>query len=82
MGFTQDRLEAVKAQIIAAEEAELAIMSGEVSSYSYDSGQTRQSATKHNIASLRSHIDALYNRYYTLRARLYGSGSRTMRPDW
>jgi hypothetical protein len=81
MSWCQDRINAVEKSIEAAEEAESAILSGEVSSYTFDSGQTRQTVTRHQIASLRIHIDTLYNRRATLLARCNGA-ARTVRPDW
>ena len=57
-------------------------MAGTAQTYTIDTGQTRQTVSKLNIASLRSYIDSLYNRRATLIARRDGSGTRTMRPDW
>lgn len=80
--FLKSRIEAVKSAIVEAEQAESDILSGAISSYSLDTGQTRQSVTSFNISELRNYIDSLYNRLSTLEARLYGSGSVTTRPDW
>ena len=79
--FIQERIESTKLQIIAYEEAMLALAEG-VQSYTLDTGQTRQTVTKLNLTSLKNTIDSLYNRCVMLEARLNGSGSLTARPAW
>lgn len=78
--FIQARITATKEAIIAAEDAQLAILTGGVQSYTLDTGQTRQTVTKANISELKNYIDALYNRCATLEARLNGSGTVIARP--
>lgn len=79
--FIQARIDATKAQIIAYEDAATALASG-VQSYTLDTGQSRQTVTKLDLAALQRTIDSLYNRCATLEARLNGSGTVTTRPAW
>lgn len=79
--FIQERIDATKAQIIAYEDAAVALASG-AQSYTLDTGQTRQTVTKLDLTSLQRTIDSLYNRCATLEARLNGSGTITARPAW
>ena len=72
--FIQDRITAAKAQIVAYEDAILAITIGGVESYDLDTGQTRQKVTKLNLKAMQDALDGLYNRCTTLEARLNGSG--------
>lgn len=78
--FLQARITATQAQIVAYEDAALAIGEGAVESYMLDTGQTQQKVTKLNVAVLQKAINSLYNRCATLEARLNGSGSITVRP--
>lgn len=79
--FIQARIDATKAMIIAYEDAATALAAG-VQSYTLDTGQTRQTVTKLDLAQLQRTIDSLYNRCATLEARLNGSGTVTTRPVW
>lgn len=79
--FLQERIDATKALIVAHEEAALALAAGTIASYSLDTGQSRQSVTKHNLATLNAAIDGLYNRLATLEAR-QGGGATNMGPAW
>lgn len=63
------RLTATEALIVAVEAAILALSSG-AQSYTLDSGQTRQTVTKADIASLRNQITMLDQRRDELRSRL------------
>jgi hypothetical protein len=80
--FLQDRIDATKLQIAAYEDAALALGSGNVQSYTLDTGQTRQTVTKIDLTQIQKTIDQLYNRCATLDARLNGSGSVTVIPAW
>lgn len=79
--FIQARIDATKLQIVAYEDAALAL-SGGAQSYTLDTGQNRQTVTKMDLRSMQITIDSLYNRCATLEARLNGSGSFTARPKW
>ena len=80
--FLQERIDATKAQIVAYEDAVTALVGGGVQSYTLDTGQSRQTATRLDLGALQKHIDALYNRLATLQARRNGSGVTTARPAW
>jgi hypothetical protein len=72
--WLQSRLEAVQAQIEAAETAMLALSAGTLASYTIDTGQTTQTVTKRNLASLQMFIDSLYARLDYLDNRINGEG--------
>lgn len=80
--FIQARIDATKAQIIAYEDAALALANGGVQSYVLDTGQSRQSVTRLDLEWIQKTIDGLYNRCATLEARLNGSGTVNVRPVW
>lgn len=79
--FLQARIDATKAQIVAYEGAATALAAG-VQSYTFDSGQTRQTVTKLDLSSIQRTIDGLYNRCATLEARLNGTGTLQGVPGW
>lgn len=79
--FIQGRIDATKLQIVAYEDAALALAGG-VQSYTLDTGQSRQTVTKLDLSAIQNTIDSLYNRCATLEARLNGSGTVTVRPAW
>lgn len=80
--FLQARIDATKLQIVAYEDASLALGTGGVQSYTLDTGQSRQTVTKLDLAWMQKTIDSLYNRCATLEARLNGSGTVMVRPAW
>lgn len=80
--FIQDRINTAKQQIIAYEDAALALGNGSIQSYTLDTGQSTQTVTKLNIDSLQKAIDSLYNRCATLQTRLTGGGSVIGKPSW
>lgn len=79
--FLQDRITATKAQIVAFEDAALALGTGGIQSYTLDTGQSRQTVTKLDLEWIQRTIDSLYNRCATLEARLNG-GSVVVSPAW
>ena len=78
--FIADRITATKAQIIAYEDAALALAAG-VQSYTLNTGQSTQVVTKLDLAAVQAWIDGLYNRCASLEARLNGA-TLTARPSW
>lgn len=80
--FLQARITATQNQIIAYESAMTALGTDGVQSYTLDTGQTRQTVTKRDLASVKNTLDSLYNTLATLEARLYGTGTVTGRPAW
>lgn len=79
--YLQARITATRSQIEAYEAAFLALASGQVQSYTLDTGQTTQKVTKLDLEWLNDTIDGLYNRCVTLEVRLNGA-STTARPAW
>jgi len=79
--FIQGRIDATKLQIVALEDALLDLASGVILSYTFDTGQTRQTVTKNDVSSINRVINSLYNRCATLDARLNGAGV-IGRPCW
>lgn len=80
--YLQERITATKALITAYEDAALALGEGNVQSYTIDTGQTRQTVTKLELASVNRTINSLYNRCAMLEARLNGSNVSTGYPAW
>ena len=78
--FLQERITATKAQIVAYEDAITALASGGVQSYTIDTGQTRQTVTRLDLANLQTVLDGLMNRLAVYEARLNGSGALIGRP--
>lgn len=78
--FIQGRIAATKLQIVAYEDAALALAGG-VQSYTLDTGQSRQQVTKLDLGAIQKTIESLYNRCATLEARLSG-GTVTVIPAW
>lgn len=73
--FIQARITATKAQIVAYEDAALALGNANVQSYTLDTGQSRQTVTRADLSAIQKTIDSLYNRCATLEARLNGSAA-------
>lgn len=80
--FIQQRIDATKAQIVAYEDAALALGTNGVQSYKLDTGQTVQTVTRVDLAQIQKTIDSLYNRCATLEARLNGAGVQNAGPCW
>lgn len=79
--FWQERLAACQLQVAAYEDASLALASGQIQSYTLDTGQTRQTVTKLDLEWINTAIDSLLNRCATIEARLNGAALQT-RPAW
>lgn len=80
--FLQQRIDKAKEQLAAIEDAQLAIATGAIDSYTVDTGQTRTTVTKSNLAVLDNLIDSLLNRISTLEARRNGAGVTIARACW
>jgi polyhydroxyalkanoate synthesis regulator phasin len=80
--FLTERITATKNQIATLEDAALSLSTGAITSYTLDTGQSRQVVTKTNVSLINKTIDSLYNRLATLEARLNGSGTVIGRPAW
>lgn len=90
-GFTcaeiQQKVTDLKALISEYETASLQIATDQIQSYTFDSGQTKQTVTKFNLTELNNVIDSLYNRLSMLCARFPectgGTGGAIIaRPAW
>ncbi len=80
--YLSARIAATEAAIEQYENAELALTTGGVQSYTIDTGQSRQTVTRANLKEIREGVDGLYNRRATLIARRDGCGVSTVRPCW
>lgn len=80
--FTEARLAATEAAIDAYEAAILAFGSSPIQTYKLDTGQSVQSVSRGDIASMKNMLDNLYNRHATLNARLGNCGIGVARPMW
>ena len=80
--FLLDRINNTKLLIVELEAAELGLATGEIQSYTLDTGQNRQTVTRMNMTELRKAVESAYNRLATLCARYDGSGTQTARPGW
>lgn len=80
--FIQDRITAIKAMIVAYEDAVMALVTGGVQSYTLDTGQSKQTVTKQDVTNLQEAIDGLMNQLAVYQARLIGNGTLIGRPSW
>jgi len=80
--FLQERITATKAQIVAYEDASLALGTDGAQSYTLDTGQSRQTVTAPDLEWIQKTIASLYNRLVTLEARQTGNGTMIARPGW
>jgi hypothetical protein len=77
--WLQSRIDKTKTAIEAIEDAILALSTGNLQSYTIDTGQTRQAVTKKDISRLNVELDKLYLRLDWLDTRLNGSGTSLVR---
>lgn len=79
--FLQNRITALKLQIVAYEEAILALtLAGGVQSYTIDTQQGRQTVTRSDIGTLQRNLDSLMNMLITYEYRLNGGNVTIARP--
>lgn len=71
------RIEAAQGLVVAYEDAIAALLAG-AASYSLDTGQTRQTVTRHNLTSMRDALASAENRLATLKVRLNGGGTHVV----
>lgn len=76
--YWRDRIAIVKALILKYDAALDALSTGGMFQYSLDTGQTRQTVTRHNISSLKATRDSLLNELSTLNARVCGAGTHVV----
>lgn len=80
--FLQARIDKTKLLIAVYEDAAEAIGTGGAQSYTLDTGQSRQTVTKLDLAMLSDTLAGLYNRCAMLEARLNGGNTHMARPAW
>lgn len=80
--FLQTRIAKTKTVIEAYEDAILALGQGGAQSYTLDTGQTRQTVTKLDLAALNRTLDSLYNRLGIFQARLSGGNTIIASNPW
>ena len=68
--FLMELLAPIEADIKAATLASLELSADNISSYTFNSGQTTQTVTKRTLTELQKHINALMARRDALRQRL------------
>jgi hypothetical protein len=79
--YWHDRIATVQALIAAYDTALNALIVRGAFSYSLDTGQSRQTVTKHNIVSMQNARSSLLNELATLEARVCGAGVHVV-PSW
>jgi|TARA_R100000093_G_scaffold28666_1_gene15850 hypothetical protein len=80
--FYKQQIEKTKARIEAYQDAELALLTDGISSYTLDTGQTRQTVTTNDLDMISKTIDRLLSQLEVYETRVYGTGTRTTRPAW
>lgn len=80
--FLKAQLVLVEAAITATITAITAVTTGGLASYSFDTGQTRQTVTKSNLGSIRMQLDNLYSLRGWLKSQICGTGSYYVRPGF
>jgi hypothetical protein len=79
--FLIERRDATLIQIQAYEAAAAALNAG-VDEYTLDTGQSRQTVRRVDLAKIQAQLDALYNRYAILCQRINGPRGTVGAPDW
>jgi hypothetical protein len=80
--FLRERIATTKAQIVQLEEAQMALETGAIQSYTLSTGQTSQTVTKSSIGTLQLSIERLLNRLSVLDARLNRNAHLYVRPGF
>ena len=78
--YIEERIEAIKAQVVEADTAISAAMTS--LTYSLDTGQTRQSVTRQQISSLRTTRDSLIAELAYWQGQLSGTGATRVIPGF
>lgn len=79
--FWAERLEKAKQQLTALDEAISALESG-AQSYTLDTGQSRQTVTRHQIGDLYRRQEKLLEQIASLESRCSGGGAFVARPGF
>lgn len=80
--FLNTRINAVKAEIVALEDAILTVTQGGVTGYTMNTGQGVVTVTKLNLRAMHELMDLLLSRLAGYESRLTGSNIRHGRAAW
>lgn len=80
--WIEARLAGARATVVALETAINALTVDGVASYTIDTGQTRQTVTRQNVAELRNSLSAAENRLTVLEARYCRGGRFQAKPGF
>lgn len=80
--FICNQIPILEAQITEYQNAATALATNKIQSFTYDSGQTKETVSKMEVDKLNAVIDVLYNRYIMLCSRCNGSNVRIAVPCW
>ncbi len=78
--FLAGRIQFIEAEIVRFEGAIAGLVDGTLESYDFDSGQTRQRATRHELDQITKHLKALYALHDVLEASYTGNGVVVVQP--
>ena len=73
---------ALEQLIIEYQNAALDLAQNKIQSFSFDTGQTKETVTKASVKLLQDTTDQLYNRYVVLCNRCTGQNVVIARPCW
>ena len=80
--FVKSRIDTIKLRIVAYEDAALALATDGTQLYTLDTGQSKITVTKLDLANIRATIDGLMNQLVVYEARLTGNGVLIVRPGF
>jgi len=81
--FLVARIAVTKTMIAAYEDAIIAFsVDPTLQNYTLDTGQSVQTARRHDLDQIQGTLDMLYNRLCMMETRLAGSGSILVQPAW
>lgn len=80
--FMRSQIPIVESQIIAYQDAILALGSDNIQSYSLNTSQSTQVVTRADLQKMQDIIDQLFNRLSMLNARCDGGASTLVMPSW
>jgi len=80
--FICNQIPILQQQITDYQNAATALAINQIQSFTYDTGQTRETISKMEVDKLHAVIDVLYNRYIMLCSRCNGSNVIIARPCW
>ena len=80
--FLCNQIPILEAQITEYQNAAAALATNQIQSFSFDTGQTKETVTKLDVKALHEVIDVLYNRYVTLCGRCNGRNVIIAQPAW